>query len=73
MSLWDHINLVSEFPPKLDKKLREYAAKSGTTKTEVMVAASANYLGCVSEVLLNQRVVELEERLANVEAKVGIK
>ena len=35
-------------PPQLDEKLKEYAAKNGTTKTEVMIAALANYLGCPS-------------------------
>ena len=57
-------------PPKLDQRLKEYAAKNGTTKTEVMIAALANYLGCASEVPLTQRMVELEERLAILEAEV---
>ena len=60
-------------PPKLFVKLREYAAKNGTTKTEVMIAALANYLGDASEVPLIQRMVEIEQRMAALEAKTGIK
>ena len=60
-------------PPKLDERLKAYAAKNGTTKTEVMISALARYLGCESEVPLSQRVVELEERVAALEAVVKAK
>ena len=35
-----------------------------------MISALAHYLGCESEVPLSQRVVELEERVAALEAVV---
>lgn len=54
-------------PPKLDKRLKDYAAKNGTTKTEVMIAGLANYLRCASEISLTQRMVEIEQRIAALE------
>ena len=57
-------------PPELDKKVKEYAVKNNTTKSDVMIAALARYLGCESKVPLNQRVVELEKQLARVQEQI---
>ena len=57
-------------PPELDKRVKEYAAKNNTTKSDVMVTALARYLGYESKVPLAQRVVELEERMALLETQM---
>jgi predicted DNA-binding protein len=54
-------------PPQLDERLKIYAAKNSSTKSEVMVAALAHYLGCSEEVPLPQKVAELEQRLTLLE------
>jgi predicted DNA-binding protein len=55
-------------PLELDSRLAAYALESRTTKTKVMVDALAHYLGCADDVPLIRRVVELEERIAALEA-----
>ncbi len=57
-------------PPELDKRVKEYAAKNNTTKSDVMVTALARYLGYESKVPMNQRMVELEQRMAKLETEV---
>lgn len=57
-------------PPELDKKVKEYAVKNKTTKTEIMIAALARYLDCESKVPLTQRVVELERQIARVQEQI---
>jgi predicted DNA-binding protein len=56
-------------PEKLDERLNAYAQETGTTKTRVMIDALAHYLGCADDVPLIRRVMELEERIAALEAK----
>ncbi|MFL9458558.1 ribbon-helix-helix protein, CopG family [Scytonema millei] len=56
-------------PPELDERLNAYAKQAGTTKTKVMIDALAHYLGCADDVPLIRRVLELEERMAALEAK----
>ena len=57
-------------PPKLDARLKEYAAKNNTTKSNVMITALARYLGYQSEIPLTQRMVELEEKMAELETQM---
>ena len=57
-------------PTELDKKVKEYAVKNNTTKSDVMIAALARYLDCESKVPLTQRVVELEQQLAKVQEQI---
>ena len=47
----------------IDQKVKEYAVINHTTKSRVMINALAYYLGCVDDVLLNRKVMELEKRL----------
>jgi predicted DNA-binding protein len=56
-------------PLKLDERLNAYAQQAGTTKTKVMLDALAHYLGCANDVPLIRRVMELEARMAALEAK----
>ncbi len=57
-------------PPELDKRVKEYAAENNTTKSDVMVTALARYLGYSSKVPLTQRVVELEQKMAELQAQI---
>ncbi len=56
--------------PSLLAELDHYVEKSGTSKTDVVVSAIAQYLGCVDNVPLTQRMAELEMRVNQLEALV---
>ncbi|MGB5594550.1 MAG: DNA-binding domain-containing protein [Crocosphaera sp.] len=56
-------------PNTLLNKLNSYTQETGTSKTEVVVSAIAEYLGCADSVPLSQRVAEVERRLTMLEAK----
>ena len=45
------------------QELNNYVELTGTSKTDVVVSAISQYLGCADNVPLNQRVGELERRL----------
>ncbi|MGB5631263.1 MAG: hypothetical protein WBM86_00615 [Waterburya sp.] len=51
-------------------ELDQYIERTGTSKTDVVVSAIAQYLGCTKEVPLSQRMAELERRMAAVETKI---
>ena len=59
--------------PFLLAELDQYVQNSGTSKTDVVVSAIAQYIGCNEGVRLNQRVAELERRVAMVESKLEAK
>ena len=50
-------------PPSLLAELNQYVEKTGTSKTDVVVSAIAQYLGCAESVPLSQRVAELETKV----------
>ena len=50
-------------PPSLLAELNQYVEK-----TDVVVSAIAQYLGCADSVPLSQRVAELERRMATIAA-----
>ncbi len=56
-------------PTSLFNELNSYVEKTGTSKTEVVCSAIAEYLGCADSVPLSQRVAELERKMAALEAK----
>ena len=56
-------------PSELDERLNAYVKQAGTTKTKVMLDALAHYLGCADDVPLIRRVIQMEERLAALEAQ----
>ncbi|MGB5714121.1 MAG: hypothetical protein WBM44_24820 [Waterburya sp.] len=59
--------------PSLLVELDQYIERTGTSKTDVVVSAIAQYLGCTKEVPLSQRMAELERRMAAVETKIEAK
>ncbi|MEI2583867.1 DNA-binding domain-containing protein [Scytonema sp. PRP1] len=55
--------IAVRIPKSLFVKLSNHVERNRTSKTEVVVSALADYLGCPEEVPLNQRIAKLEERL----------
>ena len=61
--------IAVRIPPPVLAELNEYVKRTGTSKTEVVVGAIANYLGCTEKIPLAQRMADFEKRLAALEAK----
>ncbi|MFM6206318.1 hypothetical protein [Planktothrix sp.] len=61
--------IAVRIPPSLLEKLNSYIEKTGTTKTDVVVSAIAQYIGCTDALPLMKRVTNLEKRFAELEAK----
>ena len=57
-------------PPELEQRVNDYAKENRTTKTRVMIDALAYYLGCVDDIPLSRKFMELEKRLTTLEAEV---
>ena len=55
--------------PSLLQELNNYVELTGTSKTDVVVSAIAQYIGCADNMPLNQRMGELEKRLRELEFK----
>ena len=55
--------------PTLLTSLNQYVEETGTSKTDVVVSAIAQYLGCAESMPLSQRMAEVERRLAALEAE----
>lgn len=62
-------------PTSLFNELNRYVEKTGTSKTEVVCTAIAEYLGCADNLPLSQRVGELEAQMKELNAlvKSGLK
>lgn len=56
--------------PSLLMELNNYVENTGTSKTDVIVSAIAQYIGCNESIRISQRVAELEKRMAMVESKL---
>ena len=61
--------IVVRMPPSLMEKLNQYVKQIGTSKTDVVVSAIAQYLGSAESMPLSQRMAELERRMAALEAE----
>ena len=55
--------IAVRIPPPLLAELNQYVERVGTSKTDVIVSAIAQYLGCAETVPLSQRVAELETKV----------
>jgi hypothetical protein len=51
-------------------ELNQYVKQTGTSKTDVVVSAIAQYLGNAEAAPMSQRVAELERKFAELEALV---
>ena len=56
--------------PSLLEELNQHIERTGTSKTDVVVSAIAQYLDCAEEVPLSQRMAELEKKVAELVIKV---
>ncbi|MEA5578664.1 DNA-binding domain-containing protein [Anabaena sp. UHCC 0451] len=59
--------IAIRMPPSLLQELNNYVELTGTSKTDVVVSAIAQYIGCADNVPLNQRVGELERKMSELE------
>jgi hypothetical protein len=57
-------------PPSLLQELNSYVEQTGMSKTDVIVSAIAQYLGCTSVVPLSQRMAKLEAKVEELQALV---
>ncbi|MCC5640432.1 ribbon-helix-helix domain-containing protein [Nostoc sp. CHAB 5844] len=64
--------IVVRLSPDLLEKLNKYAQKTGASKTDVVIGALAQYLECAEALPLNQKIAQLEARMATVEALVKV-
>jgi metal-responsive CopG/Arc/MetJ family transcriptional regulator len=55
-------NIGIRISPALLSELNNYANRSGTSRTDVIVSEIATYLGCAENVPLNQKMAELEAK-----------
>lgn len=65
-----NIFVGARIPPSLYEKLSDYMNRVGATKSEILLAALAQYLGATEDVPLSQRVVELEGRVTALEERM---
>ena len=56
--------------PSLLQELNNYVELTGTSKTDVVVSAISQYIGCADNMPLNQRVAELELQIKELRALV---
>ena len=61
--------IAIRMPQTLFDELSNYVEKTGTSKTDVVVNAIAEYLGCTENVPLSQRMADFDRRLAALEAE----
>ena len=59
-------------PQPLLDRLNDYVRRTGASKTDVVIGAISNYLGCEEDVSLHQKVNEMEKRLTEIETKLKI-
>jgi hypothetical protein len=65
--------LAVRIPQVLHDKLNSYVEITGMSKTEAVVVALAQYLGCAEDMPLFQRMAEMERRLVELEVLVKAK
>ena len=56
--------------PSLLMELDQYVQNSGTSKTDVVVSAIAQYIGCNEHVRLSQKVADLELQMKELKTLV---
>ena len=59
-------------PQPLLDRLNDYVRRTGASKTDVVIGAISNYLGCEEDVSLHQKVNEMEKRLTEIETQLKI-
>ena len=64
------LQIAVRVPPLIMEKLNSYVEHTGTTKTEVIVGALAQYLDCTQDLSIPKRMAEVERRMTELEALV---
>lgn len=57
--------------PSLLSELNQYVESTGTSKTEVVVSAIAQYLDCADQASINQRMADLEKKVLKLELQMS--
>lgn len=57
-------------PRNLERRLKQYASRNSVTKSDVLTAALARYLGEESSIPMIQRLAEIEDKMSMLEAEV---
>ncbi len=73
VQLWLNRFLAVRIPPSIMEKLNDYVENTGTTKTEVIVGALAQYLDCTQDLSMPKRMAEMERKVAELEELVKAK
>lgn len=63
--------IVIRISPSILEKLNNYVEQTGVSKTDVVIGALAQYLGCAEDVPLSQRLTALEAKVEKLEALVA--
>ena len=61
-------SVTARLPSILIEKLEAYIAESGLSKTDIVVAALSQYLGVSTDIPVTEKVAQMENRLARIEA-----
>ena len=64
-----HPQITVRITADLLKTLNKYAEESGTSRTDVVISAIAQYLGRPDNTPVMQRIAELERRVDEIEAR----
>ncbi|WP_202799282.1 MULTISPECIES: hypothetical protein [Moorena] len=62
----------ARIPPCLHEKFSDYITKVDVTKSEVLTAALAQYLGATADVPLSQRVAGVELKVEELQRKFAV-
>ena len=73
ISVMSKPQIAIRLSPSLLEELNNRVELTSRSKTDVVVSAISQYLGCADNVPLNQRVGELEIRLREIESKLNYK
>ncbi len=63
-------SITARLPSILIEKLEAYIAESGSSKTDVVVAALSQYLGVSTDVPLAEKIAHIEKRLIDLERQI---
>lgn len=64
--------IAVRIPQPLLDRVNDYVRCTGASKTDVVIGAISNYLGCEEDVSLHQRMSEVERRLEELENLVKV-
>jgi len=57
-------------PRNLERSLKQYASRNSVTKSDVLTAALARYLGEESSIPMIQRLAEIEDKISILQAEM---